>query len=114
MAEHGYDADVAIIGYGPSGVAAANALTDPRHLRLDVQRAPLVAAYLAHDSQTNEWLLALLNHHIVCDHLTLEFIITEIHTLLQGQGETLPASMAYRNFIAQTQAVSPTAHEAGW
>ena len=26
MAEHGYDADVAIIGYGPSGVAAANAL----------------------------------------------------------------------------------------
>ncbi|HMS86709.1 MAG TPA: condensation domain-containing protein, partial [Nitrospira sp.] len=88
------------------------ALTDPRHLRLDVQRAPLVAAYLAHDPQTHEWLLALLNHHIVCDHLTLEFIITEIHTLLQGQGETLPASMAYRNFIAQTQAVSPAAHEA--
>jgi len=86
--------------------------TDPRHRRLDLQQAPLLAAYIVADPHSDEWLLALLSHHIVCDHISLELIIAEIQMLLQGQGDNLPASLPYRDFIAQARSVSPAEHEA--
>jgi amino acid adenylation domain-containing protein len=97
---------------GASALAQLQALTDPRHLRLDLQRAPLLAAYIGRDPASGEWLLALLNHHIVSDHMTLEFIIAEIGELLQGRGDGLPAALPYRNFIAQVHSVSEAEHEA--
>lgn len=75
--------------------------TDPHSVRLDLRRAPLLAAYIIADPQSEEWLLALLSHHIVCDHISLEFIIAEIHSLFQGRMDKLPLSVPYRNFIAQ-------------
>jgi len=86
--------------------------TDPRHLRLDLQRAPLLAAYIAADPHSGEWLLTLLSHHIVCDHISLERVIAEIQLLLQGRADDLPASLPYRNFIAQARSVSEAEHEA--
>lgn len=85
--------------------------TDPQHLRLDLQRAPLLAAYAIADVHANAWLLALLSHHIVCDHISLEFIIAEIRLLLQGRADELPVPLPYRNFIAQARAVSDAGHE---
>ena len=58
--------------------------TDPRHVRLDLQRAPLLAAYVAVDSHRGEWLLSLLNHHLVCDHLTLERLVGEVQAICRG------------------------------
>ena len=85
--------------------------TDPRRLRLDLERAPLLAAYVAADAHSGQWLLALLNHHMVSDHVTLELIVAEIQILLQGQSERLPLPLPYRNFIAQVQAISAQEHE---
>ena len=86
--------------------------TDPRHRRLDLQRAPLLAAYIAADPHSGEWLLTLLSHHIVCDHISLERVIAEIQLLLQGRADDLPASLPYRNFIAQARSISEAEHEA--
>ena len=86
--------------------------TDPRHLRLDLQQAPLFAAYIAFDPQTDEWLLSLLTHHMVCEHVTLEFIIAEIQLILTDQAASLPAPLPYRNFIAQALSVPTAEHEA--
>jgi amino acid adenylation domain-containing protein len=86
--------------------------TDPRRLRLDVRRAPMLAAHVARDPATGEWLMALLSHHMVCDHIALDLILAEIQQLLQGDGDRLPAPMPYRNFIAQTHAVPESEHEA--
>ena len=95
------------------------ARTDPRHQRLDLQHAPLFKAYIAaipsaesERQESGPWHLALLNHHLVCDHLTLELIIAEIQQIQQGQAAQLPASLPYRNFIAQAMAVPPAEHEA--
>jgi aryl carrier-like protein len=44
---------------------------DPRHYRLDVRRAPLIGAFIAHDAPKNRWLLGLLSHHLATDHTTL-------------------------------------------
>ncbi|MCP9268654.1 amino acid adenylation domain-containing protein [Xenorhabdus sp. XENO-1] len=86
--------------------------TDPRRHRLDLNRAPLFAADIAYDPAQNEWLLALRFHHLVSDHMTLELIFAEIAQILQGQAETLPTALPYRDFIAQTLNVPAAVHEA--
>jgi amino acid adenylation domain-containing protein len=88
------------------------AQADPRFLRLNLQQAPLFKACIAADPHSDEWMLALLNHHLVCDHVTLALTLAEIQMLLQGQGDSLPPPVPYRNFIAQALAVSPAEHEA--
>ncbi|MBI3898385.1 MAG: amino acid adenylation domain-containing protein [Gammaproteobacteria bacterium] len=86
--------------------------TNPRHRRLDLQRAPLLEAYTAADPQSGEYYLALLYSHLVIDHVTLEAIIAEIHTLLAGRSDVLPAPLPYRHFVAQALAVPASEHAA--
>ncbi|WP_445234378.1 amino acid adenylation domain-containing protein, partial [Duganella rhizosphaerae] len=96
---------------GSDAVEQLHQHTDPRRLRLDLQRAPLIAAYVAADPHSGQWLLTMLNHHLVSDHLTLEFIVAEIQALLDGHGDKLPAPLPYRQFIARARAVPAAAHE---
>ncbi|MBO1537085.1 non-ribosomal peptide synthetase [Pseudomonas sp. OA65] len=86
--------------------------TDTHHLRLDLQRAPLIAAYIIYDEPQAQWLLALLDHHLVSDNVTLRLIMLEIQAILAGQADSLPPSQPYRNFIAQAASVSQADHEA--
>nr|UXB94986.1 non ribosomal peptide synthetase [Pseudomonas syringae] len=88
------------------------AMSDPQHLRLDLNKAPLMRACIARDPRSERWLLALLNHHVASDHVTLELVLEEINAILHGQGDSLPAPQPYREFIAQTQAVPAEVHEA--
>lgn len=85
--------------------------TDPRYLRLDLQRAPLLAAYIAADPHSAAWWLVLLNHRMTCDSYTLQLIMAEVQRVLQGQGDRLPEPVPYRNFIEQIQATSRVGHE---
>ncbi|WP_047686004.1 non-ribosomal peptide synthetase, partial [Xenorhabdus sp. NBAII XenSa04] len=86
--------------------------TDPRRYRLDLNRAPLFAADIAHDPAQDEWLLALRFHHLVSDHITLELIFAEIAQIQQGNAEMLPVALPYRNFITQILSVPASEHEA--
>ncbi|WP_340608593.1 non-ribosomal peptide synthetase [Xenorhabdus bharatensis] len=85
--------------------------TDPRWHRIDLTHAPLFTADIAHDTVQNEWLLALRFHHLVSDHMTLDLIFAEIARIRQGNADTLPVSVPYRNFIAQTLNVPVSVHE---
>ncbi|KFX10449.1 hypothetical protein KP24_21930, partial [Pectobacterium atrosepticum] len=87
------------------------AYTDSRHRRLNLNQAPLLSADIAYNPATGEWLLAFGFHHLIGDHMTLDLIVSEITTLLQGRAETLPPSLPYRNFIAQILSVPPSVHE---
>ncbi|WP_260963316.1 non-ribosomal peptide synthetase, partial [Pseudomonas citri] len=88
------------------------ALSDPRRLRLDLRQAPLMRACIARDPHSERWLLALLNHHMASDHVTLEIVLEEIHAILHDQGDSLGTPQPYRDFIAQTQATPDKVHEA--
>ncbi|UUZ50642.1 condensation domain-containing protein [Massilia sp. B-10] len=68
-----------------SAMEQLQAKTNPRTTRLDVQRAPMLAASYALDADSGEYHLALLDHHLVCDHVSLDFIIGEIGLLLAKQ-----------------------------
>jgi amino acid adenylation domain-containing protein len=86
-------------------------LTDPRHVRLDLKRAPLLAAHIAPDPHSAQWMMVLLNHHIVSDHVTVDLIVEEINAILQGQDADLAPPLPYRNFISQARAISVLEHE---
>ncbi|WUR12334.1 non-ribosomal peptide synthetase [[Empedobacter] haloabium] len=96
---------------GGDGMAVLKEATDPRKLRLDLQAAPLLATRIVPDGASGGWLMALLHHHMVCDHVTLEFIVGEVALILGGREALLPPALPYRNFIAQTLAVPASAHE---
>lgn len=86
--------------------------TDTYHLRLDLQQAPLIAAYITYDTRQEKWLMALLDHHLISDNVTLRLIMGEIQAVMDGRADSLPPSQPYRNFIAQAACVSQAEHEA--
>ncbi|MGN6316590.1 amino acid adenylation domain-containing protein, partial [Trinickia sp.] len=77
---------------------------DPRHYRLDIRRAPLMQAHIAHDAASGRWLLVLLFHHIVLDHTGIDVLLQDVQAHLQGRWHTLPAPASFRAYIAQTRA----------
>jgi amino acid adenylation domain-containing protein len=91
--------------------AALLRATDPGSARLDVRRAPLLAATVGQDG-SGAWLLALLSHHLVCDHVTLELIMEEVRALLNGGSAGLAAAVPFRRFIAQLADDDLDAHAA--
>src|SRR5471032_1028329 len=93
-------------------VAQLMSHTDPRRLRLNLQRAPLLVAHVAADPHSNEWLLSLAHHHIAIDHITLDLILNEVQIILEGEQEKLGQPLHYRDFIAQSRAVPEAVHEA--
>jgi amino acid adenylation domain-containing protein len=96
---------------GPDPHASLLAAVGPRAARIDLQRAPLLRACIAADPASGEWLLVLLHHHVVCDHLTLELVIAEIGAILQGRENMLAPPQPYRNFIAHLRTVPEAEHE---
>ncbi|MBI6548643.1 non-ribosomal peptide synthetase [Xenorhabdus lircayensis] len=86
-------------------------LTDTRAVRMDITKAPLLAAHIAKDPASDQWLLSLLYHHLVCDHISLDMILGEIQSLLLGESDNLPTPLPYRNFIAQIRNVPLEAHQ---
>ncbi|WP_229699082.1 condensation domain-containing protein, partial [Wenjunlia tyrosinilytica] len=86
-----------------SGDAAAQLLAryDPRRLRLDLNRAPLLRVVTAYDEPNDRWLLLVLMHHLVGDHTTMEVLQEEIGAVLAGSADALPEAVPYRNVVAQ-------------
>jgi hypothetical protein len=70
------------------------------------------AATTIHDTGSGEALLALLCHHVVVDHFTIDLILAEVQSILHGGADALPRPLPYRNFIAQARAVPAAEHEA--
>jgi amino acid adenylation domain-containing protein len=76
---------------------------DPRRQRMDLREAPLLRAYVAHDQGKQRWLLLMLLHHLIGDHVTDEVIREEIEAHLLGQAERLPKPLPFRHLVAQTR-----------
>ncbi|WP_248750467.1 non-ribosomal peptide synthase/polyketide synthase [Pseudomonas sp. MWU15-20650] len=76
---------------------------DPRHYRLDMQRAPLMHLAYTQDSANQRWVGILLFHHMMLDHTALEVLIEEVQASLKGHTEHLAPSIPYRNHVAQSR-----------
>ncbi|HEY6235346.1 MAG TPA: amino acid adenylation domain-containing protein, partial [Candidatus Elarobacter sp.] len=85
---------------------------NPRHFRLDVRQAPIMRAYVARDGAGGAWSMVLLKHHLLGDHTAMDLMQHEVETHLLGRADELPASVPFRNFIAQARlGVSREEHE---
>ncbi|OUM05318.1 hypothetical protein BW686_21700 [Pseudomonas syringae] len=85
---------------------------DPQHFRLNLRQAPLMRLVSAYDAAHQRIVSLLLCHHLVLDHTALEVMRDEIQALMAGEGHGLPASVPYRNYVAQARlGVSVEAHE---
>lgn len=83
-----------------------------QRFRLDVRHAPLLSACSIQDRTSGEWLLELSGHHMICDHETLALIMAEVQSLMKGKEELLPASVPFRNIVAQVRNTPLELHEA--
>ena len=91
---------VEIQHFDPSAGLVADQLFkayNPRYTRLDLKKAPLLRIILAEDG--DRWVLLLLSHHLIMDHRTLEVILEEIATLMEGKAERLLPPLPFRNFV---------------
>ncbi|MDO8043117.1 amino acid adenylation domain-containing protein, partial [Janthinobacterium sp. SUN137] len=99
---------------GDGDIAAQlEARYNPGHFRVDVRQAPLMRGFAAYDGANGRWLLRLMLHHLIADHVTLEIIATEVDTIL-GKGEAaLDRPVPFRDFVAEARlGVSQQEHEA--
>ncbi|MCE0464978.1 non-ribosomal peptide synthetase, partial [Pseudomonas uvaldensis] len=86
---------------------------DPRHYRLDIRQAPMMRLGYAEDAANGRWVGMLLFHHMVDDATSLGMLTAEIEAHVVGRGHLLPASVPYRNYVAQARlGVSREEHEA--
>ena len=100
------------VGAGEDAAAILEAQTDPRHIRIDLRRAPLLAAYIVEDREHNEWLLSLLYHHILGDRTASELVRTELGKRLQAGWSEPSPSPSLRALIKQASSVPPAQYEA--
>ncbi|BBN81297.1 hypothetical protein PA25_12820 [Pseudoalteromonas sp. A25] len=70
-------------------------------LNLDLQTAPLLKVSAAHDKSNDEFVIRLLDHHIISDHVSMAIVQQELEMCFKGQQQQLPKPIQYRGFIAQ-------------
>ncbi|WP_440531932.1 amino acid adenylation domain-containing protein [Variovorax sp. YR566] len=83
--------------------ARLQAHADPGRYRLDVRRAPMMRGFAAFDAASGLWLLQMLYHHLVMDHVTMELLVHEVGLVMQGRRAELPEPVPFRNFVAQAR-----------
>ncbi|MGG1948160.1 amino acid adenylation domain-containing protein [Trinickia sp. NRRL B-1857] len=76
---------------------------DPRRIRLDVRRAPLMKIAYARDTDSDAWYAVLLFHHLIDDATSLRLMRREIARIMLGNGQALAPQLAYRRYVAQTR-----------
>ncbi|KAG0362902.1 hypothetical protein BGZ54_008442, partial [Gamsiella multidivaricata] len=84
---------------------------NPKHYSIDLSQAPLLRFIVTQDTD-GRWLLVQLIHHLIGDHAAEEEMHVEIKAILDGHGDSLPASLAFRDHLALVRLKSsPEDHE---
>ncbi|MBV9110545.1 MAG: amino acid adenylation domain-containing protein, partial [Gemmatimonadetes bacterium] len=86
---------------------------DPLRQRVDLNRAPLLRAFVSRGAVGGRWGLLLLLHHLASDHTTADVLREEIEAHLEGRESELPAPLPFRGYVAQARlGVGRAEHEA--
>ncbi|MEN1836363.1 amino acid adenylation domain-containing protein [Pseudomonas lijiangensis] len=85
---------------------------DALNFRMDISQAPLICMPYAWDSVNQRYVVALVFHHMIMDHVAFDVVVSEIQSLLLDEATPLPEPVPYRNYIAQVRlGADDAAHE---
>lgn len=88
-------------------------VSDPQKLRLDLTRPTLVTAFVAESRDDEECRLALVVHHVILDHVSLDIMFGEAQSIMQGHRRQLPPTPRYQQLVRQISRKNRAAeHEA--
>jgi amino acid adenylation domain-containing protein len=76
----------------------------PQLQDLDLRRAPLMRLRIAPAADGVQWYALVQLHHLLCDHESLELLLTEVVSQLHGELTDLPPPLPYRAHVAQSLA----------
>ena len=71
---------------------------------LDLQRAPLLKLEFAQDPRKSGWYAVLRAHHLICDNESLEALLAEVISYLEGKSLSFVDPTPYRNHVARALA----------
>ena len=87
---------------------------DPRRIRLDLSRAPLMKIAYARAPGRDAWYAVLLFHHLIDDATSLRLLRREVARIMRGDGHALPRQLAYRRYVARTRMQADDAFHAAF
>ncbi|HWX30080.1 MAG TPA: amino acid adenylation domain-containing protein [Steroidobacteraceae bacterium] len=86
---------------------------DLKSYHLDVRTAPLLRALVTRDEIENRWIVVILLHHLVLDHVGIEALLQEIAVHMRDNEAELPTPIPFRDFVGQVLlGVTEAEHEA--
>ena len=103
--------DVAQDDCADMAAAALARRTDPRTCRMALDGAPLIRAF-AVQLPDGRCQVALLYHHVICDHVTLDILMEQVGRLMREPGALLPRARPYRHYVQRWRAQPAEAHRA--
>ena len=74
----------------------------PKQQRLDLGHAPLIRLQVLADGNGKEWYAILNLHLLVCDHESVEIVVSEVIAYLRGRAAQLRKPVPYRNHVFQS------------
>lgn len=97
-------ADALTLDRGTDVQIQLSELMKPGKNRLDLRRAPLMRLQIVNGNIAGDRYAILQIHHIVIDHASLNTILGEVGTFVEGRELELPEPAPFRNHIARALA----------
>ncbi|WP_455357545.1 amino acid adenylation domain-containing protein, partial [Streptomyces sp. SYSU K217416] len=70
---------------------------------MNIGQAPLIRVYTAADPVNGQWIALVQAHHLISDHTTLDVLLKEVRSFIEGREDTLPAPLPFRDFVTQAR-----------
>ncbi|MCJ8271228.1 MAG: amino acid adenylation domain-containing protein, partial [Psychrosphaera sp.] len=67
---------------------------------INLEQAPMLSLTVYHNEESDEYVIRLLNHHLVFDQVSVQVIEQELAAIVAGQLEKLTPPRQYREFVA--------------
>jgi amino acid adenylation domain-containing protein len=86
---------------GQDFLTQMQSLDNQQPLTINLEQAPLLSISVAHDQDNDEYVIRMLDHHIISDHVSMDTVQKELAMIFAGNEEALPKPVQYRGFIEQ-------------
>jgi amino acid adenylation domain-containing protein len=74
---------------------------------MDLRTAPLLDIHIAAEPGTGRWLTLIRIHNLIQDHTGLEAMLSEMRTMLRGEGNQLPEPLPFRDYVVHARMGAP-------